>query len=518
VSAWARLAGVAVVLVLAACADAAAQERVNGKSRKLQVIPEVPSDCEDDDAQWERLSRNLKVEYIWSGGREALGTTDQRGRGSFTVPGSVTAPGGAAPIGSPSRVGMTLERCPDGDGLRFYAGGMEKPFFLDTDCENRCAWLHLPVPSYEDINNWEKLWRAELARGEEHLAQVARTQYEKALKKRADYELCLEKCRMPEAFLPPRPPCQVRAKQEVDWPAGSELRVSVDVPAGQVRPRATRPAGAWYLPGEPEPEASPCARDAAVQDEIAVREDDGETSPPLRPWTRLLELLRPPRPFVLAAHALSAPRPAAPSPRPAGQGPLAVLLTSLGGSTGPVFELQASDPAAVPPAGASFVIEPLRKEAQEKARKGFQAQAGKAPARIRLNAYCLEFLKPPPLAGTVYRVAGADAQARYEPMHRIVAATRRMQREGALRPDVDPRRYVHDIRQWALWTRDRGFSQEAFGREFVEHTRKAILAAGRPWTREVRAAVEQAVPGRWTEIQRILAAADAEPPPGPPAH
>ncbi len=60
-----------------------------------------------------------------------------------------------------------------------------------------------------------------------------------------------------------------------------------------------------------------------------------------------------------------------------------------------------------------------------------------------------------------------------------------------------------------FWTREQGFDEAAFSRAFVDHSRKNIVAGGHRWTRELQQAVEAIAPGRWRDVQAVLAQAQA---------
>jgi hypothetical protein len=186
-----------------------------------------------------------------------------------------------------------------------------------------------------------------------------------------------------------------------------------------------------------------------------------------------------------------------------------VLVTSLGGYTGPVLQMQVLDPSGrpFPFNDRALVLEPLKKGAQDALRRRFQEQVrrlGVTPQTLRLDAYCLQFAKEPPAANTVLRLARPEVQARYGAMPRILAAVQSLADEGRLRPDIDPAEYLHSIRQWALWTHEQGFTRERFAAEFVAHTKKNVEAAGRPWNGQVEALVKAAAGGRWDAVRLVL--------------
>jgi hypothetical protein len=325
----------------------------------------------------------------------------------------------------------------------------------------------------------------------------------------------------------------------------------VEEPEKEPEKTAARPRETWTAPGPDENERLPPLSDDVErglidffnarptmtflerepEEQLMMAETfappggTSDSAPPRSPFHAFATLLRQAldprgsRPFALRHHA--APpmlrRNVAPGPSGGSGAPqYAVLLTSLGGSTGGVLEMQIVNGSGrpIPADGFRFVIEPLKKAAQDEVRQEFQRQAralvGRLPAPVKLNVYCLELLRRPPTPGTVFRVAAPELQRQYAPFRRVLAASRALDRAGALRPDMNPREYFHSIRQWAVWTKEQGFTRETFAAAFVEHTRKSLLAAGRPWNKQVEDLLRRAVPGRWEDIDHILAEAAKE--------
>jgi hypothetical protein len=177
-----------------------------------------------------------------------------------------------------------------------------------------------------------------------------------------------------------------------------------------------------------------------------------------------------------------------------------------GSSTGAVFEVRARNRT-----GGALTVrfdDALAFEAVRAPAPG----AGMA-TRGTLRGFCADFAKPPPARGTVYRLAGPEAQQRLSPLRPVLQAGRRMAAEGRLHPDSDPGSYADSIRQWALWSRIEGFDERRYADAFVEHTRKNVEGAGQRWSRELEAGIRAAVPNRWRDITAVLAAA-REPAPG----
>jgi hypothetical protein len=112
----------------------------------------------------------------------------------------------------------------------------------------------------------------------------------------------------------------------------------------------------------------------------------------------------------------------------------------------------------------------------------------------------------------VYRVAPAEKQAAFAPMRRALDAARRLRDAGALHPDSDPTDYYHAIRQWAVWSIEKGYDREGFLNGFVARMEQNFRDAGRAWSPDVAAAVRTFGEGRWTDIAAILEAADAPSP------
>jgi hypothetical protein len=139
-------------------------------------------------------------------------------------------------------------------------------------------------------------------------------------------------------------------------------------------------------------------------------------------------------------------------------------------------------------------------------------QAGGSRRTLTAAGYCLQMDALAPPAGTVFRVAPAEKQARYAPMRRALDAARRLRDAGGLHPDSDPEGYYHSIRQWAVWTVEKGFDRDGFLGAFVERTEENFRDAGQPWSEEVAAAVRSFGEGRWSDIQAILEEAEAESP------
>ncbi|MFN2421690.1 MAG: hypothetical protein ABR527_10010 [Gemmatimonadota bacterium] len=158
----------------------------------------------------------------------------------------------------------------------------------------------------------------------------------------------------------------------------------------------------------------------------------------------------------------------------------------------------------------AVALEPVAVPPSERARiQSEMAQAASGPP-IAVLGYCLNFAKRVPEAGTIYRIAGPEAQKAFEPLARVLEAAERVRQAGRLAADADPEGYFQFISQWAVWTKENGFDRDAFGDAFVEHVKRNVEQAGQRWTDEVEAEVRRNVPQRWRDIQQVLEEAGSE--------
>jgi hypothetical protein len=126
-------------------------------------------------------------------------------------------------------------------------------------------------------------------------------------------------------------------------------------------------------------------------------------------------------------------------------------------------------------------------------------------ASVTINAYCLEIAKAPPVAGTVFRIAGPSLQQRFARAERILDASRALRDAGRLVADIgELTDYVDAVRQWAIWTRQEGFDQRRFTEAFVDHAQKNVESNGTRWTRELEGAFRDLSAGRWRAVQSVL--------------
>jgi len=188
-----------------------------------------------------------------------------------------------------------------------------------------------------------------------------------------------------------------------------------------------------------------------------------------------------------------------------------MYFLALGGSTGPVVQLFAVNRSGAPVAlPADFmVLEPVRISPEAQARIGtlLQGMVDLGGRPQVLNAYCLEFLRQPPAAGTVLRMAGARTTSRFEQAKRVLQAAKRLHDLSQFSPDLAPEDYLHSIRQWAVWTSQEGFDLRRFTDAFVSNARTSYASEGQRWSGEIERAVRALVPNRWKDIQAVVQAA-----------
>lgn len=197
---------------------------------------------------------------------------------------------------------------------------------------------------------------------------------------------------------------------------------------------------------------------------------------------------------------------AAPSNGAGQQSPLRMFLTNLGSSTGEAFTghfvNDSTDPLELDVRG--LVVEPLNEQAQQVVREQLEQALPRNPLSAQLNAYCLEFLRLPPLAEQMFQLAPREAQEQFAPTRDVLEAAEQLSEMGLLPADSDPEAYFHSITQWAVWTEQQGFNEAAFTDAFVGHTRDQVEAAGNQWTDQFDEVLRGAAPARWQNITRIL--------------
>jgi hypothetical protein len=188
-----------------------------------------------------------------------------------------------------------------------------------------------------------------------------------------------------------------------------------------------------------------------------------------------------------------------------------ILFTSLGVSSGEAFDVQVINTTGKPVQFklASMVLQPLKKAAGERVAREFSKAAGKA-VRVKMLGYCMQFLKLPPKAGTIFAAAPQQVQQQFTSASTIFNAARALNGRGHIKPPgaANPQAYFHSIRQWAWWTREQKFTEPTFTNAMLEYTKKNLANAKQPWTKEAEAYVRATAPKRWADIGSVLGLAD----------
>ncbi|MGD8330002.1 MAG: hypothetical protein PVJ49_11255 [Acidobacteriota bacterium] len=192
--------------------------------------------------------------------------------------------------------------------------------------------------------------------------------------------------------------------------------------------------------------------------------------------------------------------------------PFQMFLSNVGSSTGEAFTgyfLNDGDaPMDIDVKG--LVVEPLKEEAQQLVQQQLQQVLPQDPVTTQLDAYCLEFLRLPPVADQMFQLAPKGLQEQFAPVRKVLDAAQQLNDLGLLPPDSDPTAYFQSITQWSVWAHQEGFDEEAFTDNFIEHTRKQVEAAGNQWTSQFDEVLRGVAPERWENITRILEAAEGQ--------
>jgi hypothetical protein len=184
----------------------------------------------------------------------------------------------------------------------------------------------------------------------------------------------------------------------------------------------------------------------------------------------------------------------------------AISLVATGASTGDTFRLQiAGGPGIrgrlVAPDG--LVLEPLSIKMPD-------PSAAAPDTTVRnLPGFSVDVSKPPPPAGTMYRVADARQQDRLKALRQVVRAADNLAAARGLHPDSDPAEYLDFVKQYAIWTALERWDLRTFGEQFTGRMKKNLESLKRPWTRDVEGQIRGLVPGRWADVQAVVNEAGA---------
>ncbi len=183
-----------------------------------------------------------------------------------------------------------------------------------------------------------------------------------------------------------------------------------------------------------------------------------------------------------------------------------IMLIDKGGSTGQTLVMSVLNMTGKPVrlGGQPFSIEPIKSQSQQQVAQAFSRLSKAAATRIDLKGYCLEFLKAPPGANTLYRLAPKAVQQKFAPMSKLLQSADRIEKANALHPDSNPAAYADSIKQWSLWSIEQKLNDRRFSDALVDYTKKHAQAAGMKWSPQSEAQIRAAAPNRWRDITSIL--------------
>lgn len=195
--------------------------------------------------------------------------------------------------------------------------------------------------------------------------------------------------------------------------------------------------------------------------------------------------------------------------------PVQAVITSLGASQGEAFHMQIVNdgPRPIRLSADGVVVEPLKRDARDEVQKTLQRMAPKLKnaTTAKVEGYCVAYALKPPEAGMLFRVAAPSVQAQFSPARSVLRAAGMLDASGALTPDSDPKAYVESITQYAIWTKLEHWDERKYTDTWVDMTKKQIAAMKRQWTGEMETTVRRLAPGRWRDIQAIVAISEAPP-------
>jgi len=185
-------------------------------------------------------------------------------------------------------------------------------------------------------------------------------------------------------------------------------------------------------------------------------------------------------------------------------GQILYSLVANGNSSGQALELQVFDPSGRlkdPDVPEGTILEPVK---QGSAKSLAEMMPGANILRKPLEAFCVDYLKLPPEANMLYRLAPQAVQDKLSPVRAVMQAGRELAAAGKFHPDSDAAAYNDSIRQYALWSKIEGWGEDKFGEVFVEKTKQNALSNKIKWTKQIEQAVRGLVPGRWRDISMVL--------------
>jgi hypothetical protein len=198
----------------------------------------------------------------------------------------------------------------------------------------------------------------------------------------------------------------------------------------------------------------------------------------------------------------------------ANPGEIEFAIVSNGKTGDNALQIQIFDPAGevkeMPPLGG-VVIEPVKQGGDRSSVKSIAERHAGAAGLLtqQVSAFCLDFLKLPPEAGTLYRIAPQAVQEKFKPLRSILQAGHRLADNGQLHPDSDPKDYAAFVRQYALWTKIENWDAKKFTDMFLEQSKKNAEVLDIKWSKEMEDVLRGLAPGRWQDIAAVLNEAEA---------
>ena len=129
--------------------------------------------------------------------------------------------------------------------------------------------------------------------------------------------------------------------------------------------------------------------------------------------------------------------------------------------------------------------------------------AGDAVAQGDATAYCLEFKKPAPAEGTLYRIADQPTQQKYASLRYVDMAAAQMSQKNEFHPDSNLDTYKRAILQYTIWSIIEGWDQSTFTKAWVERVKQNAEDLHVKWTKAMEDQLVAAAPGRWADISEV---------------
>ncbi|HXQ24967.1 MAG TPA: C13 family peptidase [Candidatus Acidoferrales bacterium] len=214
-------------------------------------------------------------------------------------------------------------------------------------------------------------------------------------------------------------------------------------------------------------------------------------------------------PRAQAAAGAQSP-PAAQSPANSESGDVEFSIVSNGKTGNEALQLQLFDPSGrlkdirMPP---GIVLEPVQQSGDAKSVADRHPGAAGVLTQ-QIGALCLNFIKLPPEAGALFRIAPQAMQEKFKPLRSILQAGHSLADNGQLHPDSDPKDYAAFIRQYALWTKIENWDAKKFTDTFLEQSKKNAEVMKVPWAKGIENTLLGLAPGRWTDITAVLSEAE----------